>query len=243
MRFTFPPHNSQEINAKKVPKPKENLFISIIFNVIIPFFILNKMSSTFGAVNTFFIALAFPLIYAVYDLVRRKQLNPISILAIVSIVIKGIFVIYKVDGFWFAVKEAAIPSVLGIITIVSVWIGRPLINYFIYNENIFNIELLESKLKENNSESSFKKLIWQVTFILGFAFFLGGILNFFLALNIIVSPAGTESFNKEIAEMTWKGYLVVALPKTLITIFGLWWFIKRLKVITGLEVSKILKTE
>ncbi|KAB8028528.1 VC0807 family protein [Fluviispira multicolorata] len=226
-----------------VKKPKENLFISIIFNVFIPFFILNKMSSTFGAVNTFFIALAFPLFYAIYDILKRRQLNPISILAIMSIVIKGIFVIYKVDGFWFAVKEAAIPTLLGVVTIVSVWVGKPLINYFIYNENVFNIELLETKLKENNSESLFKKLIWQVTFIFGFAFFLGGVINFFLALNIIVSPAGTESFNKEIAEMTWKGYIVVMIPKIAISGFGLWWFIKRLKTITGLDINKILKTE
>lgn len=229
--------------SSNTKKSKENLWASIIFYVIIPVFVLSKLNSTLGPLKTLLLALAFPLFFGIYDYIKRRQASPIAILGITSVLIKGIFAFYKVDGFWFAIQEAAIPTFLGVFTLVSAWVGKPFVNYFIYNENIFKIELLENKLRENNAEKYFKILMWQVTMVFGFAFFLGGVLNYILAINIIVSPAGTEAFNKELAEMTWKSYIVIALPKFVISIFGLWWFIFRLKRLTGLNAGEILKAE
>lgn len=225
------------------PKVKENLLISILFYVVIPVFILNKFNGTFGPLQTLLIALVFPLGYGIYDFNKRKQASPIAILGIVSILIKGLFAFYKLDGFWFAVQEAAIPTLLGIFTIASAWLGKPFVNYLIYNENVFRTELLEQKLAENNAQKAFKALIWQITMVFGGAFFLGGVLNYILAINIIVSPAQTEAFNKELAEMTWKGHFVVAIPKLIISMLGIWWFVHRLKKLTGLNAGEILRAE
>lgn len=222
---------------------KENLFISLVFNVLLPIFILSKLSSHLGPMRALLLALAFPFIYAIYDFYKRRQANPISILGFISTLIKGLFALYKVDGFWFAVQEAAIPCFLGAFTILSAWFNKPLVNYFLYNENVFNISLLEAKLIENNSIDKFKILMWQITMIFGFAFFLGGVLNYFLAINIIVSPAGTSEFNSQLAQMTLLAYLVVVLPKMAISIFGIWWFIFKLKKYTGLKVNEILKDQ
>lgn len=220
---------------------KENLLVSLIFNVALPILILSKLSSHLGPMRALVLALAFPFFYAIFDFYKRRQANPISILGFVSTLIKGLFALYKVDGFWFAVQEAAIPCFLGAFTIVSAWVNKPLVNYFLYNENVFNLPLLESKLNETNSNDKFKILIWQITMIFGFAFFLGGILNYFLAINIIVSPAGTSEFNSQLAQMTLLAYLVVVLPKMVISLFGIWWFIFKLKKMTGLKVNEILK--
>jgi hypothetical protein len=220
---------------------KENLFVSLIFNVLLPIFILSKLSSHLGPMKALVLALAFPFFYAIFDFYKRRQANPISILGFASTLIKGLFAFYQVDGFWFAVQEAAIPCFLGIFTIFSAWINKPLVNYFLYNENVFNIDTLEKKLDENKAKDKFKGLIWQITMIFGFAFFLGGILNYFLAIHIIVSPAGTAQFNAELARMTFLAYLVVVIPKMIISLFGVWWFIFKLKKFTGLSVNEILK--
>lgn len=225
------------------PKVKENLWVSIIFYVVIPVLILNKLNNTLDPLKTLLLALIFPLGYGVYDFMKRKQASPIAVLGIVSILIKGLFAFYKLDGFWFAVQEAAIPTFLGIFTIASAWLGKPFVNYLIYNENIFKTDLLEQKLTENKAQKEFKALIWQITMVFGGAFFLGGILNYILAINIIVSPAQTEAFNKELAEMTWKGHFVVAIPKLVISMLGIWWFVHRLKKLTGLKAGEILKAE
>ena len=219
---------------------KENLLASILCNVAIPIFVLSKLSGNLGAMNALFFALLFPLGYAIYDYKKRKIKNPISMLGFASVLIKGLFAFYKLDGFWFALQEAAIPTFLGLFTIVSAWMGKPLVNYFIYNENIFNIALLEEKLHQNHSKSEFKKLLWYITFIFGGVFFLGGVLNYILAINIIVSPAATEAFNKELAQMTLWSYFVIAIPKIILTMLCLWWFIYKLKKLTGLKASEMM---
>ena len=227
--------------AQPLKNNKENLFASVVFNVAVPIAILSKLSVVLGPKGALLTALAFPFFYAIYDYAKRRQANPISILGFTSTLIKGLFALYKVDGFWFAVQEAAIPCFLGAFTLLSAWFNKPLINYFLYNENIFNIPLLEKKLTEKNSSSAFKVLIWQITIIFGCAFFLGGILNYFLAINIIVSPAGTPEFNSQLAKMTFLAYLVVLIPKMILSLFGVWWFIHKLKKFTGLNVNEILK--
>jgi hypothetical protein len=226
---------------KETKGNKENLFASLLFNVVLPIFILSKFSAVIGAKEALLTALAFPFFYAIYDYIKRKQANPISILGFVSTLIKGVFALYKVDGFWFAVQEAAIPCFLGLFTILSAWFQKPIIRYFLYNEDVFNIPLLDNKLKQTQSEKAFQVLIWQITMIFGCAFFLGGILNYFLAIRIIVSPAGTAEFNKELAQMTFYAYMVVLIPKLILSITGVWWFIHRLKKLTGLSVNEILK--
>lgn len=229
-------HNTKKDN-------KENILVSLLCNVVLPIFILSKLSNHLGPMRALVFALVFPLFYAVFDFYKRRQANPISILGFVSTLIKGLFAFYKVDGFWFAVQEAAIPCFLGAFTIFSAWAGKPLVNYFLYNENVFNVQLLEQKLDELNVADKFQSLIWQITIIFGSAFFLGGVLNYFLALNIIVSPAGTAEFNQELAKMTFLAYGVVVLPKMVLSLLGVWWFIYKLKKLTNLTVEQVLRNK
>lgn len=228
---------------KKPEAQQENLFLSLVFNVVLPVFFLSKMNVLLGAFHALLFSLCFPLFYAGYDFYKRRKVNPISLIGFVSVLTKGSFALFQVDTFWFAVQEAALPFMLGLFTIGSALINKPFVRYFVYNENIFNVTHLEEVLIEKQGQSQFKKLLWQVTIVFGFAFFLGGILNFFLAKHIIISPTGTEKFNQELAKMTAWGYVVVALPKFLISMFGLAWFVLRLKKITGLDVSQMLKVE
>ncbi len=237
------PENATEKSISTKKKNKENLFVSLLCNVVVPIFILSKLSKPLGAMQALMLALAFPVVYALYDFYKRRQANPISILGFVSTLIKGLFAFYKVDGFWFAVQEAAIPCFLGVFTILSAWFNKPLVNYFLYNENVFNIDLLEQKLRESNSLARFRVLIWQITMIFGAAFFLGGILNYFLALHIIVSPAGTPEFNSQLAHMTFLAYAVVVGPKMIISVAGIWWFVYNLKKLTGLKLGEILNEQ
>lgn len=235
--------SSSEISKSKIKKSQENIWLSIAFNVVIPVLVLSKMNSLLDPLKTLFLALLFPISYGIFDYWKRKQVSPLAFLGFVSVLIKGTFALYKLDGFWFAVQEGATPICLGLFIIVSAWLGKPIINYLIYNENIFNLELLENKLNENKTRENFKILLWQVTLIFGFVFFLSGVLNYIVAIKIIISPAGTEAFNKELADMTWKSHLIVAVPNLIFSSLGLWWFVHRLKKLTGLNASEILKLE
>lgn len=224
--------------AKGTPK-RENLFLAIIFNIGIPILILSKTNDIFGPTKSLLIAILFPLAYAVYDFYVRKQINPLSVIGFFSLLLKGSFALFKLDGFIFALQEAAMPTFIGLYAIISLKLGKPLIHYFIYNDNIFNIEVLQKKLIENQNSTLFHRLIERLTWLFGVTFLLGGVLNYFLAINIIVSSAGTQAFNQELARMIFLSYIIVVIPKLIITGFALWWLVRNLKKLTGLPMDEI----
>jgi len=225
--------------TQKNLRKRENLFLVVLFNIAIPILILSKLSSILGPTSALLIAIAFPLSYAVYDFVVRKQVNPLSVIGFFSMLLKGSFALFKLDGVLFALQEAALPAFVGIYALISLRFKKPLINYFVYNDNIFNIDLLEQKLNENQELHSFFRIIKQLTWLFGITFLLGGVLNYFLAYNIIISPAGTSAFNQELARMIFLSYIIVITPKLIITGFGLWWLVRNLKKLTGLPIKEI----
>ena len=231
-------HPSKQSNSNV---RKENLLLSIIFNLVMPIFILSKFTNYFGPMKTLFVALSFPASYAFVDYIIRRQFNPISLFGFCGTLLKGLFAFFQVDNFWFAVQEAILPIFLGTFTILSAYIKKPIVNYFIYNENIFQTDKLDCLIKEKHKEKEFQKIIWIITIVFGFVFFFGGLMNFILARIIIISPVGTKEFNHELAKMTFTGYLVVSLPKFLMSAAGLWWFVKKLKTMTGLNLEEMFK--
>lgn len=229
----------ETLTSTKIPRKRENLFYAVIFNIALPIFILSKTNGLFGPTKSLLIAIFFPIGYAIFDFYRRKQINPLSVIGVVSLLLKGTFALFKLDGVLFALQEAAMPTFVGLFAIASIKFRKPLVNYFIYNETVFNIEKLEQKLVENQNSISFYRLLKQLTWLFGITFLLGGVLNYFLALNIIVSPAGTSAFNQELAHMIFLSYIVVVVPKLIITAFGLWWLIHNIKKLTGLPLNDI----
>ena len=96
------------------PSPKrENLLVNLICNVALPTLVLTKFSgeNTLGPNLGLIVALLFPVSYGVQDFIRRRRVNFISAIGFASVLISGGLGLMHLDGFWFAVKEAAIPSI------------------------------------------------------------------------------------------------------------------------------------
>lgn len=227
---------------KKQEKP-ENPLINILFNIVIPALILSKLSSDgrLGPTWGFVVALAFPLLYGAYDFIKRKKHNFISILGFISILLTGGLGLLKVDGIWFAVKEAAIPGLIGIVVLGSLKTKTPLVRTLLYNDKIIDVEKVNHALQEKDSIASFEKLLVFTTWVLAASFFLSSVLNFFLAVYILKSPAGTEEFNVELGRMTALSYPVIVLPSMAVTGFALWKLFHGIKKMTGLELEEVFK--
>ena len=91
--------------------------LNLLVNIVIPVFILTKFSSeeSLGPLYGLLTAISFPVVYSLYDFVSKKKLNVFSVLGFVSVLLTGGFALFQLDGFWFAVKEAAIPGVFAIL--------------------------------------------------------------------------------------------------------------------------------
>ena len=226
------------------PKSKpENLWINLICNLVIPTAILSKASgdNLLGPKWGLIVAVAFPLSYGIYDFAVRRRFNFISIVGFASVLISGGFTLLKLDGFWFAVKDAAFPMLIGLAVLASMRAKEPLVHEMLYNPQVIDVEKVDAVLNERNAQGDFKKLIGVASKLLALAMFVSGVLNFLLARYILKSPAGSEAFNAELAKMHWASLAVMVLTSMPMMLYALWRLLKGVEKLTGLGVDDILR--
>ncbi len=230
---------------KKPMSKRENPFINIAFSVAIPAFILSKMSAPdrLGPVYALVVALAFPITYAVYDIYKKRKLGFIPALGFISTLLTGIFALYELPVQWIAIKEASIPSIIGLGILLSMKTSSPLVQELLYNENVINVDLVDRKLETDNHRSEFKKLMRDASIVLSLSFLLSAILNYALAHIVLKSKPGTPEFVEELGRMHFLSWPVIVVPSTLILFFALWRLLKGLEKLTGLAQDEILNTQ
>lgn len=241
--------NSQPQTPPSPAPKKENSLYNILFNIVIPVFILNKADKFLGlgAHASLLIALAFPVIYWIYDFVTRKKFNYISLLGFLNILFTGGLAMYKISGFWFAVKEATFPTLIGIFVLVSAFTKNPFIKTLLFDPHIVNLKILDDALVRNNAQKTFADLLKRTTLWLSASFALSAVLNFFLARYIFkeIDPTLSEEnasvlLNSQIADMTTWSFPVIMVPSILF-LGGIFYFLfKEIRKITGLKMEEIL---
>lgn len=221
----------------------ENPLVSLIINIVIPAVILTNFTeeSYLGPTYGFIVALAFPLVYGIYDLSKRKKFNFISALGVLNVLLTGGIGLLKVDNHWLAVKEATIPAVIGLVVIGSLKTSFPLVRKLLYNDKIIDIEKVEKALIAKGTKTAFDKLLIHSTYLLALSFFLSAILNYVLAKIIVVSDPGTVEYNQEIGRMTALSYPVIVIPSMIIMFFALWFLLRGIYKLTGLKLESIFK--
>ena len=224
------------------PVKKENFLINILFNIVIPTLILSKLSGDdeLGVKWAIIIALSFPIIYGLRDLKRSGKFNLFSALGILSISLTGGMALLKLPPEYIIIKEATIPALFAIATLISLKTPYPLVKTFIYNDKILQIDKVSAALNTNGTEQEFDKALVNATYLMTLSFILSSILNYILAKILLVSAPGTEAFNAELGKMNALSFPVIAVPATIIMMLALFYLFKRIKALTHLELEDIL---
>ena len=237
------------------PRP-ENPLTNIMINVLIPVIALSVLSKEagkpwhMGPLWGMIIAISFPIIYGIYDLISRRKMNLFSVLGITGILLTGGITLYvwNEDGSvkenaaqLFAVKESAMPTILGMAMLFSHWTPNPLLKIFLYTPQIFNIKRIEDLIKERNQTGTYQALLLSTTAIMACSFLISALLNYFLALHFLQGSEGSRiTYNAAIGKLTGWGYLVIGLPCVLVSMIAFWRLIKNLRTMTGLETEEIM---
>ena len=227
---------------------QENGLINILINVIIPVIILNKLSLKIGPANALMLALAFPIGYGIYDFIKRRKINWFSLLGLINVLVTGSLALLGINGFWFAVKEAVFPFLIGLFVFLSSHTEKPFVQTLLLNPQLMNLDALEQKLKERDNEFAFRKHIRVSTRMLSTSFFLSAVFNFLLARHIFIpldssltDTAKSVLLNEQIAKMTSYAIAVIMIPSVAILSFILWHLLKGIRDLTGLKTDEILK--
>lgn len=226
-----------------IENKKENPLLSLLLNIVLPSLIMTKLSGEdqLGAINAILVAVSFPFAYGVYDFFTRRNFNFISLLGLVSVSLTGLFALYELDAQWLAIKEAAIPALIGLVVVSSTFTKAPLIKTILLNENFMDIELVEKKIAEKQASEGFTKLIRQGSWLLALSFFVSSALNYGLARYLLTAEPGSVEFSEQLGQMTALSWPVIVLPSMAIMVIALWRLISGLKEVTGLQLEEILR--
>ena len=162
---------------------KNNQLVSLLFNIVIPIIVLTKLSKEeyLGPLYGLLIALSFPLVVGLYELIILKQKSFISIIGFVGILLTGSIGLLKFPPHWIAVKEAAIPIVIGVVVLISTKTSWQLIKKFVYNHELLDIDKIELILTAKGLQSRLKTILDRANVLLAFSFFFSALLNYMLA--------------------------------------------------------------
>jgi hypothetical protein len=222
---------------------KPNPLLEIAITIIVPAVILMKWSGAedLGALRALLLALAFPLGWGLWDAMRRRRLNWLAVLGVVSTLLTGGIGLLALDAQWLAVKEAAVPGLIGLAVLASYWTRWPLIRILIFNADLFDVERVQQALEQRRTAVQFELRLRTGTLLLAGTFFFSAVANYVLARWVVTSPAGTEAFNQELGRLTLLSYPVIALPSMAMMIGLLYWLARGLKQMTGLDLADMLR--
>jgi hypothetical protein len=229
--------------ASKVKDKPESLLLNLLCNIILPTLILTKLSDDdfLGIKLAIVVALAFPLSYGFHDFFTREKLNFFSALGLVSIGLTGGISLLEMDTIYIAIKEASIPGILGVATLLSLKTSQPLIHTLLLNESVFDVKRINQALTDKKSHSQFNQLLINASWILAGSFFLSSLLNYLLAVIILTAEPGTVSFNEQLGKMTALSFPVIALPAMAVMMGNLFYLFRGIKRLTGLDLEHIMK--
>jgi hypothetical protein len=250
------------------PKPEHPL-ANILINVIIPVVVLSFLSKDpalqemlgkkarpwhIGPIYAMIVALALPLGYGVWHFIKTRKPNFFSALGLVSVALTGGLTLYLWNqdgsvkenaGLLFGIKEASIPLVLGIAILTSANTRTPLLNVFLYNDSIFDIPKIESKITELGKNDAYQMLLRNSTRWFSASFFISSLMNLGLALLFFRSfnhqaINALEDYNAIVGKLTGWGFLVIGVPIILVLFIILKRLLKGLNEITGMSDEELM---
>ncbi|WP_127715816.1 VC0807 family protein [Halobacteriovorax sp. HLS] len=230
-----------ENNVENTKEPKENAFLNIGLNVILPSVILTKLSGDqhLGQVYSLILALSFPIGYGLYDYIKMKKFNFFSGLGLFSVLMTGGIGLFQLDKSWMVAKETGIPLIMGLAVLYSQFTQYPLVKLFL--GQMIDIELIDKTFKEKGHDGLFEKNLRIASFLLACTFFISAILNYVLAVKVLVGEPGSEEFNQSLGKMTALSFPVISVPMVIMVGVIIAYLVMTIKKNTDLEIESIIK--
>lgn len=223
--------------------PKANPLFEIVVTIIVPAIVLMQASSPerLGTNWALVLALAFPVGWGLWEGLTRRKLSWLALLGVASTLLTGGIGLLKLDPQWLAVKEAAVPGLIGLAVLGSNWTRWPLIRILVFNPALFDVERIDRALAERRNKVPFELRLRAGTLLLAGTFGFSSVMNYVLSRWIVTSPGGTEAFNQELGRLTLLSYPFIAIPSMVMMMALMWWLARSARQLTGLELSEMLR--
>ena len=226
------------MNRPSAPSP----WLEIAVTILAPSLVLMQASGdqALGPTGALLLALAFPLGWGLNNWRQRRGFGLMAGIGLVSTVLTGGIGLLRLDGSWFAVKEAGVSALFGVAVALSAFSARPLIHALLLHPSLFDVARLEAALAARGSSDAFARRMRQATLMLAGTFAVSATLNYVLARWLVTSPSGSEAFNAELGRFTLISWPAITLPSLAMSMALLWWIGRRIQELAGLHMNDLL---
>lgn len=226
----------------KQPNPLHDL----VLTVLLPSVALEWLSEASwlgprAPVWALVIASLIPLGYGIHCWRTKTGLNFFSVFGLIAIILTGGLGLLKLDTFWFALKEASVPVVLGLCFPLSFVWKRPLIEALFMQPHLLNASLIRRSVELEPRATAFKGLLWKASLGMGAMMVVSAVLNFGLAWWLLDGKQPqTPEHNSALSKLNWGGMLIIGIPMMAAMVIVLIKFLRGLERITGLERADLM---
>ncbi|NJM06670.1 hypothetical protein HC891_11530 [Candidatus Gracilibacteria bacterium] len=199
------------------------LTLDILMGAVIPIAVLNYLSGPLGEVPAYLVSALIPVAWVFIDLLFiTKRFNVITSYIGLTAIVRGLLAFWFVDGFWFAVKDS-VGFVVGLVVFGgSILLRRPLAGEFVAQALNPDTPQRSAQLASYFKEPRVRRALVQGTLLMLVVNVVLGIINFWLNLQIVVAPFGTEAFNQQVAQVNAITRLALGIPDFLVTGFAMY---------------------
>ena len=219
------------------PRP----LIDLLLSIIIPSIVLMQFSDDdqLGAHGGLVVALSFPIALGLYEIVRYRVTNYIALLGLLGVLLTGGIGLLELDVRWLAVKEAAIPALLGMALLMSAKLRYPLIKTLVFNSKVLDTGKISGILSRRGHVAALETRLLRATYFLSATFFFSAVMNYLMATWIVTSPTGSAAFNEELGRLTLISYPVIAIPSLMMMLAIVYFLWRSIHRFTGLKLEEL----
>jgi hypothetical protein len=184
------------------------LGLDLLFTLVIPNLLLGKTfpGMNFGfkditgsSVTSYVVAALVPVSYILFDLLRTRKFNPVTLLAGSSAMIGGFLAFLQVSGASFALKDSYSSIFLAVVMGGSLLIGRPFFKLFFATILMPDTDAQRGLLERVFTHPLVRRALILATVVIFFEAITMGSLNFWRNLVTVTDKFGTEVFNEQVA--------------------------------------------
>lgn len=229
-------------------KRKKNPWIEILANIILPSYILSKLTEPLGATKALILALSLPAGYFTWEFLKEKKINYLSLFGLINTLFRGLLAIFELGGIWFVINEAIFPLILFAFVLISAFSEKPFIKWMLTESGAFNFSRLENLAKENNTFDDFTKLQKKTTLWFSMTLLFSAIVNLVIALfvfkdipEVIEKTERAKMLNDQIAQMTLWGWVGITIPSLLALGFLFYYYFKKTSQYTNTSIEELMR--
>lgn len=234
-------------------------FLTVVLSVLAPVIILDNCSTEgpklweMGTTWAMILALALPIGCGIYSLIDKGKIEILTVFGLVGTILTGIVTLYATSGqgdsirpdvpWWYAAKEALIALLLAGAMLIKARGKASMLRVFIYTDSVFNIAGIETEVARQGKEKEYDCLLQRVNRTIAASFLFSAIANYLLALHFLLpvtdKPATEQvlEYNYAVSNMTWWGYLVIAIPLILTMVYIIRYLFRALQQLTGRDTN------